>query len=119
VVDFLAGMGVILLFDLFWLSLTLMLGAFFSKRGGVIGIALTLLLGQQFIVAMLAQLSERVIEVLPFALVMPDMIAPGESILSLVVTGEPLPSSLPIIATLVLIVGMTGLGIWRFNREEL
>jgi ABC-2 type transport system permease protein len=117
--NFLAGLGVLLLFNLFWLSLTLMLGAFFSRRGAVIGIPLALVLGQQFFTGMLMQLSEQTIKFLPFALVMPDMIPPGPSIAAQVIQGLNLPTLMPIYSTVVWIALFIFLGVWRFNREEL
>lgn len=47
---FLAALGVVFLSHFFFLSLTLMLGTFFSSRGPVIGIALGLLFMQQYLI---------------------------------------------------------------------
>lgn len=117
--NFLKGMGVLLLFNLFWLSLTLMLGVYFNNRGAVIGIPLALVLGQQFFTGMLAQLSPKMIEILPFGLVMPDLIVPGKSISGMLITGETLPTTLPVYTTLLWIVFFLAVGTWRFNQEEL
>jgi ABC-2 type transport system permease protein len=118
-IDFAAGMGTVLLFNLFWLSLTLMLGAFFSARGAVIGIPMALLLGQQFFAGAIMQLSERILEFLPYALIMPDTVVPGQSLASQAIMGTPLATGWPIIATIILIVALTWFGIRRFEQEEL
>jgi ABC-2 type transport system permease protein len=119
VANFLAGLGVLLLFNLFWLSLTLMLGAFFNRRGAVIGIPLALVLGQQFFTGMLMQISEQAIKFLPFALVMPDLLPPGPSISALIIQGSKLQTWMPIYSTVAWIILFISLGVWRFNKEEL
>ena len=53
---FLSALGVVFLSHFFFLSLTLMLGTFFSSRGPVTGIALGLLLMQQFLIGWLPTL---------------------------------------------------------------
>ena len=117
--DFLAGLGILLLFNLFWLSLTLMLGAMFNRRGAVIAIPLALVLGQQFISAILMQISDRVAEFLPFALVMPDMLVENSSIVSAIILGAEIPTANPIVSSMAGVMIFTAIGIWKFNQEEL
>jgi len=111
--DFLAGLGVIWLFLLFFLSLTLMLGAFFNQRGPVIGIAIALLFLEQYLIGFLPALKY----ILPWTLVIPlnnqtDVIAP------LVMLGQPLSSYLQLLAIAVEIVIFVVVALWRFEREE-
>jgi ABC-2 type transport system permease protein len=110
---FLAALGVIFLSNFFFLSLTLMLGTFFSSRGPVIGIALALLLMQQNLVGWLPVLRY----VLPWKLVIP--------------IGEQLDAVVPCLLMgshnyspiLVAVVALESIlfiliGLYRFSREE-
>jgi len=110
---FLGGIGVMYVHQLYYLSLTLMLGAFFAHRGPVIGIPLALTFGQQMIFGLLPFL----IQVLPWTLIAPigDM---NVSITSALILDQPLPSLTPFYISLVSIVVFTVLAFWRFEREE-
>ena len=112
-VRFLGGIGVMYVHQLYYLSLTLMLGAFFAHRGPVIGIPLALTFGQQMIFGLLPFL----VQVLPWTLIAPigDM---GDSIASAVILGRPLPSLTPFYFSLFSIVVFTALAFWRFEKEE-
>jgi ABC-type transport system involved in multi-copper enzyme maturation permease subunit len=112
-VPFLAAWGVIFLSHLFYLTLTLMLGAFFNSRGPVIGIALGFLFLQQYLVALLPALRY----LLPWTLVIPlnngtDAIVPA------LLLGEPVSSFIPILGVAVECVLFVLVSLWRFNREE-
>jgi ABC-type transport system involved in multi-copper enzyme maturation permease subunit len=111
---FIGALGVIFISHFFFLSLTLMLGAFFSNRGPVIGIPLAILFLQQNILGFLPSLRY----VLPWNLVIPL----GNSnplVLSLMTRSAVQSDHL---VTLVVIVVESILflliGMWRFNREE-
>lgn len=105
---FLVGVGIAALSQLFYLSLTVMLGTFFSSRGPVagmgIGLVMTGLLLKNFI-------PMQVMIATPWPL--PE-IAGGLAL------GLELPSiwPLPVVATAVLTLVMVTLALWRFGREE-
>ena len=110
---FFAALGVIFLSHFFFLSLTLMLGAFFSSRGPVIGITLGLLFMQQNLIAWLPFLGE----ILPWKLVMPlgeqlDAVAP-----CLLIGSHNYSPMLIVVITLESLL-FIGIGLWRFSHEE-
>jgi ABC-2 type transport system permease protein len=110
---FLAGLMVIWLSLLYYLSFTLMLGAFFKNRGAVIGLALGMLFMQQYLFG----LTPLFKVVLPWTLTVP--VSGGDALLPALLQGQALkpfvPQVLFIIAEIALFVG---LAIWRFNKEE-
>lgn len=116
--DFLAGLSLLFLFNLFWLSLTIMLGAYFNARGAVIGIPLALLLGQQFLLGMLAQLSTSLILYTPFPIIMPDILPSRLSLVATIIAGKTPETMTPVLVSVLGIVLFLWLGIWRFSREE-
>lgn len=105
---FLVGVGIAALTQLFYLSLTVMLGTFFNSRGPIagIGIGMTMagLLLKNFI-------PMQVMITTPWPL--PD-IAGGLAL------GLELPSvwPIPVMATAILTLVMVILALWRFGREE-
>jgi ABC-type transport system involved in multi-copper enzyme maturation permease subunit len=115
---FLGGTGILYLFSCYFLSLTLMLGAFFKSRGPVIGIPLAFVLGQQFLLGLAMQISPKLVNYLPFLLVIPPQTDDGASIVSQVIFGIPPDSWMPVYSSLVMIVVFLVVGIWRFRREE-
>lgn len=87
--DFLAGVGILAIHTLFYLTLTLMLGTLFNKRGPVLAIALGSIMGGN----VLASLLKPLIHITPW--ILPKMA-------SLTASGQPIPSEigyLPLIAT--------------------
>jgi ABC-2 type transport system permease protein len=111
--SFLAAMGVIFLNLLFYLTLTLMLGTLFNSRGPVIGIGLAFLFMQQYLVGLLPVLRYLI----PWTLVVPlnnDTNAIVPSLLS----GQPIYSSIPLLAVAVECVLFVLVAVLRFNREE-
>jgi len=110
---FLGGLGLMFVNLVFYLALTLMLGTLFPQRGPVIGLGLALALGYQLFLGVAPWLYN----VMPWGIVYPL----GDSAPSLVlavIQSLPLPSLLPLFATLVWIVVMLAVAIWRFNHEE-
>jgi ABC-2 type transport system permease protein len=108
ITPFLAGLALMALGQLFYLTLTLMLGTFFSSRGPVAGIGIAFIM----IGLMLDSfIPFQVLIVTPWPLA---DIAGGLTL------GTDLPSvwPVPIIATSIWIVVMTALALWRFGREE-
>jgi ABC-2 type transport system permease protein len=116
--NFLGGLGIMYLSTIYWMSFTLMLGAFFNARGAVIGIPLALILGQQFILGLANWISPRIVEFLPYALVIPLGDEASGSIASAVILGRSLPTWISIPASILTIFAFIGLAIWRFRREE-
>jgi ABC-2 type transport system permease protein len=107
---YLAMLALLSLYLLFYLALTLMLGAYFGTREPVLGIAIA--------IASMLGLGNLFAGFLPWiVLVLPDSI-PG--LLTLLVQGEPLPDvwPIPIILMSVYSLLFVALAIWRFNREE-
>ena len=111
---FVGALGLVFLNLMFYLTLTIMLGALFKERGGVIGIPMVFLFGYQIIYGILPFLGE----IMPWALTTPLDERSGASLALALVLGQPLPSVTPIIATAVWCVVFTGVAVWRFNRDE-
>ncbi len=112
--NFLAALGLVYLNLLFYLTLTLMLGALFAGRGPVLGIGFGLLFGYQLFVG----LANGILSYLgPWALVVQTPITP-EPLSVLVATGQPLPTVVPILLTALWCVVFTAVAVWRFGREE-
>lgn len=105
---FAAGMVLIFLNLLFYITLTVMLGMLFSQRGGVIGIGLALALGYQIIVGIAPWTNA----------IMPWGIIGDGGVASAVMLGQAPVSYLPVIATILWCFLFTGVALWRFERAE-
>ena len=105
---FIAGVALAALGQLFYLTLTLMLGTFFSSRGPIAGIGIVFIMTGLLLNGFIPF---QVLIVTPWPL--PD-VAAGLAL------GTELPSvwPVPIIAVVVWIVVMTSVALWRFEREE-
>jgi ABC-2 type transport system permease protein len=105
---FLAGVAVVVLGQLFYLSLTLMLGTFFNSRGPIAGIGIAFIMTGLLLKSFIPF---PVLIVTPWPL--PD-VAAGLAL------GTGLPSiwPVPVLATAFWVVVMTSLALWRFGREE-
>jgi ABC-2 type transport system permease protein len=110
---FLMGLSVVFLSNFFFLSLTLMLGTFFSSRGPVIGIALGLLFMQQYLVGLLPILRYF----LPWNLVIP-IGQPVDSVVACLLMGSHNYSPIPILFVSLESLLFLLIALWRFNREE-
>ena len=111
-VGYLVALLVLLLNMLFYLSLTLMLGTFFSGRGPVIAIPIAFLFGQSGIAAAGVRFDIRWLpRLLPERL--PEL-AGG------LAQAQPLPEEwpTPLVATAVCSVVFIAVALWRFGREE-
>ena len=106
--SFLIGLALMALGQLFYLTLTLMLGTFFNSRGPVTGIGIAFIMTGLMLDSFIPF---QVLIVTPWPLA---DIAGGLTL------GTNLPSvwPVPIIATSIWIVVMTALALWRFGREE-
>jgi ABC-2 type transport system permease protein len=112
IAPYLAMLALLSLYLLFYLAMTLMLGAYFDTRGPVLGIAIAVAIGSMLGVGNLFA------SFLPWVVVLLPESIPG--ILTLLVQGEPLPDvwPIPIILMSVYSLLFVTLAIWRFNREE-
>ncbi len=112
---FLAGMSVHVVHLLFYVGLTLMLGALSDSGGAVIGLPLAFLFGQQFLPSLYAGL----LYVIPYTLTM----APGggaqPAVATALMTGVPAASYLPLITTGAAAVAFIVLAIVIFRRQDL
>jgi ABC-2 type transport system permease protein len=105
---FLIGLALMTLGQLFYLSLTLMLGTFFNSRGPIAGIGITFIMTGLLLKSLIP---------LPIQIVTPWPLPDVATGLAL---GTELPSvwPVPIIATMIWIAVMTAVALWRFGREE-
>ena len=110
---FLGGIAMFALHTFYWITLTLMMGAFSESATGVIAVPMTVFFVFMFIPNMIPEL----LYVSPLMLTF----TPNETIPSLAtsfITGEPVYSWLPLISTIVFCVVFIAVAIWRFNRQE-
>jgi ABC-2 type transport system permease protein len=111
---FLAGLGVHLVHLFFYITLTLMLGAAFGRRGPVIAIPLLFLFVQQLLMGFFPVLAN----VLPWTLTIPLDSSEYPSVAAALMTGtEPL-SYLPLATTLGASVLFVAIALWIFERLE-
>jgi ABC-2 type transport system permease protein len=105
---FLAGVGTAALSQLFYLTLTIMLGTFYNSRGPIAGIGIGFIMTGLLLKSLIPF---QVLIATPWP--MPD-VAGG------LAAGAELPSiwPVPIAATAVLTLAMVALALWRFGREE-
>ena len=105
---FLMGVGVVVLNQLFYLTLPLMLGTLFSSRGPITGIGMAAILSGFLLKGFIPQ---EVMVVTPW---------PLADIASGLALEMPLPSIwfVPVVATGVWVLLMLAVALWRFNREE-
>lgn len=106
------GVALLGLHLLFYLTLTLMLGALFSDRGPVIAIPIGVLFGAQFLMNNFASLALFT----PWPLIFPA--GADQPLVIQAMSGQPLTTITPVLATLVWIVVFVGVAIWRFRRDE-
>ena|SRR5215211_290850 len=106
--QFLAGVGIAVLHTLFYLALTLMLGALFDTRGPIGGIAMGVLFAGFLLPNLLPQAA-----VLAFPWMLKDLTVG-------LVLGSALPAvwPIPVIATALWTALFIGVALWRFGREE-
>ncbi|MBK9121626.1 MAG: ABC transporter permease [Chloroflexi bacterium] len=109
---FVFGVALLALHLLFYTALTLALGTFFRDRGAVIAIPIVILFSAQFLIGNFPVL----VSFSPWGLIFPAG-ADQPSVIQ-AMSGQPLTTFAPVIATAVLTVGLVALAIWRFRREE-
>jgi ABC-2 type transport system permease protein len=105
---FISGLGLMVLHSLFYLTLTLMLGTLYSSRAPILGIALGVLLGGNFLASLLK----------PLLFVTPWMLA---KVASMVADSQPVPAGLlwgPLVATGLWSVIFTIVALVKFEKAE-
>ena len=110
---FLGGMAVLSAYQLFYLTLTLMLGTLFNHRAPVIAIPLALAFGQNMLLSMAPFLSK----VLPWTLIAP-LGETGHSVAESVILKLSDFTLFPLVPTLILIGVFIAVSLWRFEQEE-
>jgi ABC-2 type transport system permease protein len=109
VLNLLGGLALHGLHLLFWVTLSLMLGSFFGGRGPVVGIPLVLFSFQELIVELAAKYVPWI------GLLFPQRLT---ELAALVVTGEPMYSTIPLLTMTAWMILFTLAAIWKFKREE-
>lgn len=113
--DFVAGMAVLAAVMLFYLGLTLMLGAIFDHPAPVIGIPLAFLFIQQY----LAGIAPFLFKFLPWSLAIPANNSMEAPLAVALMLGQPVTSYLALYGTVGLTVLFIVLALWIFQRQEL
>ena len=110
---YLAALGVLLVNTLFYLTLTLMLGAVLDHPAPVVAIPMGFFFVQQFI----ANSSPLLMKILPWSLSMPSNEALPIS--AALMTGAPVATYAPLISTLIYSAIFVVVALWVFQRQEL
>ncbi len=110
---YIAGLAIIFLVQLYFLTFTVMLGTLFSHRGPVIGIGLALLFFQQYLIGLVPALRF----LLPWTLVVP-LNNSKDAVVPALLLGQPINSFLPIILIILEILLFGTISLWRFSKEE-
>ena len=108
IASYVTAMGLLTLYTLFYISLTLMLGSVFNKRGPILGIAMMIVF-QDFLGGIIDNIIKGFTSILPNRLY---------EAAEAVILGNPLPSIVPVATTVIFIVLFMGLAIWKFNKTE-
>ncbi len=112
VAGFLGSMGLIFLNYMFYLTMTYMLGSFFTSQGPILGISLGLaLIGPAFVRGI-----PVINQITPWTFFLPisEDIPPGMAMF----LGQPTSMIVPFIGTLLMCIIFTAVAILRFRREE-
>jgi ABC-2 type transport system permease protein len=110
--SWIAGLGALYIYFLFYITLTLMLGTFFNGRGAVIGVPLLLIFSGQ----MLQSIAPGLANFGPWLLILPD--SSGASRITQIIQGNAGVNLLPVLATVIWSIVFSAVAIWRFRREE-
>jgi ABC-2 type transport system permease protein len=113
VLPFAGAMGMLFLSLVFWLTLSIMLGALSNLRGLVIGVPLILLLGFTLFVEIIPLTGD----IMPWNLTAAISAARPALAVSLV-TGQSLPTLMPVVGSIIGCLLFITIAIWRFQKEE-
>ena len=111
---FIAGLLMISLHTFFWIALVLMMGSLFESMGVVIAVPMVLF----FIFWMGTGVVPVLIYISPLLLSFSPAPEQMSALSVSFMTGAPVFSWLPLIATVVFSVIFVAVAIWRFNRQE-
>jgi ABC-2 type transport system permease protein len=112
--NFLMGMVIIWLYQLFFLTLTLMLGVLFDQRGAVIGIPFALAFGSQMLISLVPTLNF----ILPWRLAV-GIENESLSVVESIILGIPPFSWLPVFAVASFVGVFVAVAIRKFHQKEL
>ncbi|MGA2490317.1 MAG: ABC transporter permease subunit [Anaerolineales bacterium] len=113
VLPYAGAVGMLFLSLLFWLALAIMLSALSNSRGLAIGIPLLLILGFTLFV----EFAPWVADYMPWNLT--SAVSTNQPALAVsLVLGQPIPTWMPLIATVFGYLVFTLIAIWRFQKEE-
>jgi ABC-2 type transport system permease protein len=110
--DFIAGLALLSINMFFWLTLTLMAGAFSESLGMVIAIPMAVLFGQ----LALGMVAPALLKVFPLALSMGA--DKYEALIESVIMGATPFSWAPVVVTVLLSIVFIVVAMWRFDRQE-
>jgi ABC-2 type transport system permease protein len=113
-IGFIAGLLMFLLHTFYWIALVLMLGTLLDSSGGVLGVSMVLYFVFWYGPSLIPPLTYISPIVLTFSPAPDQMSALAISFM----TGEPVFSWLPLIATVVSCIVFIAVAIRRFNRQE-
>jgi len=113
-IGFAAALLMVSIHTFFWIAFVLMMGTLLESSGGVIGVSMVVFFAFWYGPALIPPL----IYISPLLLIFspaPDQL---NSLAGSFMTGEPVFSWLPLIATVIFCVIFIAVAIWRFNRQE-
>jgi ABC-2 type transport system permease protein len=113
-VGFAAALLAVALHTFYWIALVLMMGTLLESSAGVIAVPMVLYFAFWYGPSLIPALMYVSPILLTFSPA-PDQI---DALSVALITGEPVSSWLPLIATIVSCVVFTSVAIWRFNRQE-
>jgi ABC-2 type transport system permease protein len=113
ILPYAGAIGMLFFNLLFWLALTIMLGTLSDMRGLAIGVPLFLILGFTLFV----EIAPRIADYMPWNLTSSVSASRPAMAVSLVL-GQPIPTLMPLIATVIGYLVFTLVAIWRFQKEE-
>jgi ABC-2 type transport system permease protein len=113
ILPYAGAIGMLFLSLLFWLALTILLGTLSNMRGLAIGVPLFLILGFTLFV----EIVPWVADYMPWSLTSVVSASRPAMAVSLVV-GQPIPTLMPLVATVIGYLIFTLVAIWRFQKEE-
>ena len=106
VIPFFSGLGLLGIHLLFYLTLALLGGTILNSRAAVVGIGFGVFIAGAILSGILP---ETVTAFTPW---------PLSAFAGLVAQGQPIPSLIPVFATIIFLIVFVGVGLWRFSKEK-
>jgi ABC-2 type transport system permease protein len=113
ILPYAGALGMFFLSLVFWLTLAIMLSALSNMRGMAIGIPLFLILGFELFVMAVPWTADF----MPWSLTT-EVSASRPAMAVSLVLGQPIPTLMPLIGSVVGCLVFTMIAIWRFEKEE-